>query len=191
MAGGVVAVAGSRALSPAGLALVQRVARVLVASGRSLSVGCAVGADAAALAAVPPSAARCFAAFGPAPACAGAWRGSAAPAVAGFARAGGAVVWWAGGPMSVALPARLAARTAAVVGAASVSCVVFFGSPSSRGSVLAASLAVGRGLPVFAFPVGFVGSALPSLGPGSWVPVNGRGVWGLAWRWVPAQSGLF
>lgn len=183
------AVAGSRSLSGAGLALVAPVCRSVLASGRSLAVGCAVGADAAALAAMPPSAVRCFAAFGPGGA--GAWRGSAVAAVAGFAAQGGAVSWLAGGPLSVPLPARLAARTSAVVGAASVSVVVFFASPSSRGSALAARLAVGRGLPVFGFACGFPASQLPALGAGAWVPVCGAGPWAGAFRWVPGQAGLF
>lgn len=187
--GGVVAVAGSRSLAGAGLALVGPVCRSVLASGRSLVVGCAVGADAAALAAVPPSAARCFAAFGPGGA--GAWRGSAVSAVAGFAAQGGAVSWLAGGPLSVALPARLASRTSAVVGAASVGLVVFFASPGSRGSALAARLAVGRGLSVFAFACDFQASLLPPLGAGAWVPVCGAGAWSSAFRWVPGQAGLF
>jgi len=189
---GVVAVAGSRALPPAGLALVGPVCRSVVASGRSLVVGCAVGADAAVLSAgLPVSAVRCFAAFGRGPGFAGAWRGSAAPAVGGFAASGGAVSWLAGGPLSLPLRARLASRTSAVVSAASSGCVVFFGSPASRGSALAARLAVGRGLPVFGFPVGFSGALLPSLGAGEWVPFSGFGVWASAWFWMPSQLGIF
>jgi hypothetical protein len=150
-----------------------------------------VGADAAVLSAgLPPSAVRCFAAFGPGPGFAGSWRGSAASAVGRFAATGGAVVWWAGGPASVPLPARLAARTSAVVTQASTGLVVFFASSVSRGSFLAASLAMGRGLPVFAFPIGFPGRLLPSIGPGSWVSFSGPGVWSGAFRWIPAQSGL-
>jgi hypothetical protein len=189
---GVVAVAGSRSLPPSAFGLVASVCRSVLASGRSLAVGCASGADAAVLSAgLPVGSVLVFAAFGPAPRFAGAWRGSAAPDVGGFAAAGGAVVWWAGGLAAVPLVSRLSARTAAVVGAASAGAVLFFSSPASRGSALAGRLAVGRGLPVFAFPVGFPGSALPSLGPGSWVPVSGPGVWASAFRWVPGQAGLF
>jgi hypothetical protein len=187
-----VAVAGSRSLSGAGLALVAPVCRSVLASGRSLAVGCAVGADAAVLSAgLPVSAVQCFAAFGRGPGFAGAWRGSAASAVGRFAADGGRVSWLAGGPLSVPLCARLASRTSAVVSAASVSCVVFFASPASRGSALAARLAVGRGLAVFAFACGFPASRLPALGPGAWVPVSGAGVWSSAFRWVPGQAGLF
>jgi hypothetical protein len=189
---GVVAVAGSRSLSGAGLALVAPVCWSVVASGRSLAVGCAVGADAAALAAgLPVSALQVFAVFDQAPACAGAWRGSAAQAVADFAAVGGAVSWLAGGSLSVPLPARLAARTSAVVAQASAGCVLFFASPSSRGSALAGRLAVGRGLPVFAFPVGFPGSALPSLGAGAWVPFDGSGCWASSWLWIQSQLTVF
>jgi hypothetical protein len=191
-ASGCVAIAGSRSLCGAGCALVARVSGALVRSGRSLAVGCATGADAAVLSAgLPPSAVACFAAFGGPAGFAGAWRGSAVAAVAAHAAAGGAVSWLAGGPLSVALPARLAARTSAVVSAASAGLVVFFASPSSRGSFLAASLAASRSLPVLSFPVGFPGAALPSLGAGSWVPVGGSGVWASAFRWVPSQSDFF
>ena len=189
---GVVAVAGSRALSGAGLALVGPVCRSVVASGRSLVVGCATGADAAVLSAgLPVSAVRCFAAFGSGPCYAGAWRGSATPAVGRYAASGGRVVWLAGGPVSVPLRARLASRTSAVVSAASAGCVVFFGSPVSRGSALAGRLAVGRGLPVFGFPLGFSGGFLPSLGSGFWLPFNGSGPWVSAWVWQSSQLGFF
>lgn len=184
------AVAGSRSLPPSAFPLVARVASALVRSGRSLAVGCASGADLAVLSSgVPVSAVRCFAAFGPGGV--GAWRCSAVSAVLAFAAAGGSVSWWAGGGPAVALVPRLAARTSACVSAASAGLVCFFASTSSRGSLLAASLAVGRGLPVLAFPVGFPGSSLPPLGAGSWLPVGGSGVWASAWRWVPAQAALF
>jgi hypothetical protein len=194
---GVVAVAGSRSLPLEASALVAAVCRSLVASGRSLVVGCCSGADAAVLGcAVAPSgrgvpAARvsCLCAFGPGGS--GAGPASAVSAVEAFAAAGGSVAWWAGGPSSVPLSARLAARTRAVVAQASAGCVVFFASPLSRGSLLAARCAVSRGLPVFAFPVGFAGRLLPSLGAGAWVPVSGSGVWAEAFRWVSGQMGIF
>jgi hypothetical protein len=93
----------------------------------------------------------------------------------------------------VPLRARLAARTRAVVAKASVGLVVFFGSPASRGSALAAQLAAARGLPVVAFPLGLVPAQLPLLGYGSWVPAGGSGVWAGAWVWVPVvvQGSLF
>jgi hypothetical protein len=185
---GVVAFAGSRSLPSAFSPLVGRVVRSVVASGRSVSVGCCVGADQFALTALPAGSGSCFAAFGPGGV--GACSVSAVPAVSAFAVSGGVVSWLAGGPSSVALPVRLAVRTGAVVSAATVSAVVFFGSPLSAGSALACRLAVGRGLSVFAFPCGFAGSALPLLGAGSWVAVGGAGVWASAFRWVSAQVSL-
>jgi hypothetical protein len=150
-----------------------------------------VGADAFALVALaslsPPlrGGSRCFAAFGAVGV--GACPLSAVAAVSAFAAAGGSVSWWAGGGASVPLSTRLSARTGAVVGSASVSAVVFFASPGSRGSLLAASLTVGRGLPVFAFACDFCPSLLPSLGAGSWVSAGGVGVWADAFFWSSDQ----
>jgi len=189
---GVVAFAGSRSLGAAFAPLVGSAVGSVLRSGRSVSVGCCVGADAAvlsALCAASPRSGSCFAAFGSGGV--GSCALSAVGAVSSFAAAGGSVSWWAGGAASVALPARLSARTGAVVAAASVSAVLFFSSPASVGSLLAARLAAERGLPVFAFPCGFCGSLLPSLGAGSWVCVGGSGVWSLSFRWVSSQVFLF
>lgn len=186
---GVVAVAGSRRLPAAGSGLVVRVASDLAAGGASFVVGCCCGADAALLSAVPgsvpPSLARCLAAFGPGGMGAGAF--SAADQVAKFAQAGGSVRWWAGGPVSVPLWVRLADRTRAVVGQASAGLVVFFASPKSRGSLLACRSALQRGLPVLAFPVGFSASDLPVLGAGSWVPAEAFG----GYFWAEKQQDIF
>ncbi|MGZ8246217.1 MAG: hypothetical protein ACXWT9_21685, partial [Methylomagnum sp.] len=158
-----------------------KVASDLAAAGASFAVGCCTGADASLLSAVPgsvpPSLVHCFAAFGPGGQGSGPF--SSVSAVQAFAASGGSVHWWAGGPASLPLRSRLAGRTRAVVSAANSGLIVFFGSPSSRGSVFACRLAVARGLPVVAFPVGFPGSKLPSLGAGSWVPSGGFG--GFAW----------
>ena len=189
VAGGVVAVAGSRSLPPSGAGLVASVARSLVAAGASLVAGCAVGADAAAVAVMPPAAVRVLAAFGPGGV--GSWAGSAVAVVARFAAAGGAVVWWAGGPASAPLRARLGARTVAVVSAASAGLVVFFASPASRGSALAARGTAARGLPVLAFPLGFPAAQLPVLGSGRWVPAGGSGIWAGAWVWAPSSAQFF
>ena len=188
---GVVAVAGSRALPASAAPLVASVCRSVLASGRSLAVGCATGADALVLSAgLPPSAVRCFAAFGPgAFGPLGACSLSAVSAVAAHVRSGGSVRWWAGGGLGVPLGVRLANRTRAVVAEASAGCVVFFATPLSQGSALAASLAAGRGMPVFAFPVGFPGRLLPAIGPGQWAPFDeGAGPWAGAFRWVPAPG---
>jgi hypothetical protein len=186
---GIVAVAGSRVLPASGSALVAQVASGIVGGGGSLVVGCCSGADAAVLSSVPgfipPSLVRCLCAFGSGGV--GSGSASAVAAVSSFAGAGGSVQWWAGGPASVALRVRLAARTRAVVAAAGAGLVVFFASPSSRGSLLACRYAVSCGLPVVAFPVWFPVSKLPSLGAGSWVPLAGYG----GFKWVANQVNLF
>lgn len=183
----VVALAGSRSLPAGGGGLVARVARGLVAAGFRLSVGCCVGADAAVLSAgLPPSALAVFVAFSSGGV--GSCSLSAVPAVLSAAAAGVAVSWLAGGPLSVPLARRLAARSAAVVAAASAGCVVFFGSPSSAGSALVCRLAVARGLPLVAFPLGFPPVSLPLPAAGAWAPVPA--VPG-AFLFVPSQAGLF
>ena len=184
-----VAVAGSRHLPAAGSALVVRVASDLAASGASFVVGCCSGADAALLSAVPsflpPSLVRCLAAFGPGGV--GAGPASAVAQVSAFAAADGSVQWWAGGPASAPLRSRLADRTRAVIASANVGLAVFFGSPSSRGSLLACRCALARRLPVLAFPVGFSGSELPSLGDGFWVPSGQFG----GYFWIKNQYEIF
>jgi hypothetical protein len=166
--------------------LVAQVLPVLAAGGVSFAVGCCSGADAALLATVSPPRVRCFAAFG---ACGmGSGEFSAVAAVSAFAGSGGSVQWWAGGSVFVPLRVRLARRTRAVVAAANVGLLVFLGSPNSHGSLLACQCAVARDLPVVAFPVGFCGALLPSLGAGSWVAVGGAGVWSSAFLWVQAQQ---
>lgn len=173
------AVAGSRSL-PAGGAEVIAQAVAALPSG-PVAVGCCVGADAAVLAALPASRLAVFAAFGPGGQ--GACSLSSVGPVGMAAAAGAAVTWWAGGGPAVPLPARLAARTRAVVGAASSGLLLFPASPSSRGSWLAARLAVARGLPVVVVPLGFPASSLPVIGPGAWVPsllVPGGWAWSSA-----------
>ncbi|MGY6217343.1 hypothetical protein ACW73L_19490 [Methylolobus aquaticus] len=190
---GVVAVAGSRAVSSQLAVLVGPVCRALVRGGCSMAVGCCAGVDAAVLAAVgrgfPAARVTCFAAFGPGGA--GAGPASAVAAVQAFAAAGGAVSWWAGGGPAVPLFARLAARTGSVVAQASAGAVVFFAAPVSRGSALAVRLALARGLPVLAFPLGFPGAALPLPRAGVWVPAGLSGPWSGAWRWVSSQATVF
>lgn len=184
-----VAVAGSRSLPSGGAQLVSAVVSELVASGCALVCGCATGADAAVISSAPVGSLRVFAIFGP-DGSGSAGSVSAVSVVLQFARHGGWVDWWSGGQRGL-LRVRLAARTRAVVSAASSGLVLFPASPSARGSWLAARLAVGRGLPVVAFPIGFPASQLPALGAGRWVPAGASGVWALAWRWVSGQAGLF
>ena len=186
--GGVVAVAGSRVLPARGAVLVAEAMQLLAGSGCSFVVGCCRGADAAAVSAVPVASARVLCAFGPAGE--GAGPASAIVPVLAFAASGGAVAWWAGGGASVPLFARLARRTRAVVSSASSGLVLFPSSPVSRGSWLAADLAVARGLPVVVVPLGFSSSLLPSLGGGQWARANASGVFGSAWCWVASQRAL-
>ena len=162
----------------------------LAAAGFRVAVGCAVGVDAAVLSAVPGPSLSVLAAFGPvAPpsrAAPGAWSGSAVAAVACAVAAGAVASWWSGGGPSVSLRARLGARTAAVVGAASAGALAFFGAPSSSpGSLLFCRLAAARGLPLFCFsPAG----APPAVGAGAWRPLAGAAGW---FAWAPGQGSLF
>ena len=186
---GVVALAGSRFLPAGGVRLVASVVKELVASGFQLVCGCATGADAVVISSAPPQALRVFAVFGLS-GTGSAGSVSAVSVVRQFATAGGSVVWWSGGHGGRPLRFRLAARTRAVVSAATAGLVVFLASPRSRGSLLAARLAVGRGLPVVAFPLALSPSALPSLGAGRWVASGASGLWASAWRWVCVQDKL-
>ena len=146
----VVAFAGSRSLpsDPFTVELVTRAVGAVVAAGRSLAVGCAVGADALVLSsrlALPfpgstsghslsvfavggsPSSLSVPSSLAPS-ALAGFWSGSAVSVVADaaeLARSPGhgvfapvSVSWWAGGGPAVPLRRRLAARSAACVAAA-------------------------------------------------------------------------
>ena len=183
--------AGSRSLPDEAESLVRRVVRGAAAAGRSLATGCAVGADAFALrAAVDLRAAEqltVFSAFGPYGF--GAWRDSAIGPVLNAAKAGAKVRWFAGGPEAVDLRARLAARTFALVSFLACrpgsSLVVFLAKPEARGgSWLAVRAAMGRGVRVVVYPVGFPASELPSPGGGGqWAPVSLGGLpGGVMWR---------
>jgi len=186
-----VAVVGSRSLPPGGGALVARVVGALLRAGRPLCVGCAVGADAAALsAAVSAGFARSVSVFA-----VGGSSGSgfcsltALPGVRAAASAGASVSWWSGGPASVPLSARLACRSRACVAAAPGGVVAFLSSPSSAGSLAAVSLAACSGLPVCVFCLGFSPSLLPvPVFGGSWVPAAASGLWSGAVRFAPPPS---
>jgi len=186
---GIVAVAGSRALSPSGSALVVQITSDLAARGSSFMVGCCSGADAALLSAVPgsipPSMVRCFAAFdsnglGVAPS-------SAVDQVSSFSSAGGSVSWLAGGSVSLPLWVRLANRTKQVINSANAGLLVFFSSPRSRGSLLACRCAISRGIPIVAFPIGFSSSELPVLGAGNWIYFDSC----KGYLWVKNQQDIF
>ena len=186
--GAAVAFGGSRSLPPAFSGLVASVVSAVLASGASVRVGCAVGADAAvlssAVASGPPSAVSVFAFFGPGGV--GAWSGSAVSAVLAAAAAGAPVSWWAGGSPSSGVPfrARLAVRSRVCV-SGSFAAAFFLASPSSPGSLGAAAAAVRSGAFVFAFACGFSGPPVPLFGvpAGSWVPAVFFGF--ACWLWVP------
>jgi hypothetical protein len=203
---------GSRALSGAVRPRVGRVVSGLLQGGSVVSVGCAAGADAAAVssavAAGAASRLRLFA-VGGASGSGFAGRASAFGGVRSAASAGAAVVWWAGGGASVPLRVRLAARSLACVrsvaaGGAGSGVVVFVSKLPARafasgawpscgsGSWGSAAAASRLGLSVVVAPVGPLAgvsvSSLPVLpGGGSWAPV-GSGVLGGGFRWSPAPS---
>lgn len=193
---GVVAFAGSRSVVPP--AVVPAVGSVL-ASGRSVVVGCAGGVDAAVVAAVVAAGASSrlsvLAAF---PA-------SAARVLASVVAAGGspASVSLASDSAGLAPGLALAWRTRSVVAAAARggpgSALVAFPSgpcpaacrpgPSpvggGSGTWLAVALAVGAAFPAVVFlPPGV---PAPPWAGGRWAPAAGSGVWSAAVRWVPVQ----
>jgi hypothetical protein len=158
------------------------------ASGRSLLLGDAVGADGLALSAAlrcdwPEGGLRVFAAGG---------RGGFLLSRVSLAPCPVAVAWWAGGGPALPLRARLVRRSAALVGAAAggprpgSGLVAFFALPDSPGSLRSCRAALAAGLPVVAFPCGFPPSALPLLSVGAWSPLPPGPAWGEAFRWVPA-----
>lgn len=196
MAAFAVVLGGSRSLGAGALPLVSSVVARLAAAGAARwSVGCCVGGDALALAALRSAglapAVSVFAVGGPVAggSCAGFWAGSALPGVRAAVAAGARPVWWAGGSASVPLRLRLARRSGlcvrSVVGAPrSAVGVWFLASPASLGSVSAARLAASLGVPVFVFCVGFAPALLaPLCAGGSWVPVASGPLAG-ALRWV-------
>lgn len=186
--GSTVAVAGSRRLSSAASARVAALASELLDAGHRLAVGCCTGADEAVLrAAVARGQAHrleVLCAFGPGGTGACVW--SAGAAVEAAAAHGAHVVWWAGGGYAVPVAARLAKRTRAVAAAGAAGVVVCFGSPASRGSVLACREALRLGRPLRALPVGCSVCAVPLPEAGVW-RAAGRG--GLL-EWVPVQGAL-
>lgn len=182
---GLVAVGGSRQLGTAGQAVLADLAVAIAGSGRSVGVGCCIGADAAVITALSGSQTLyVFAAFGPvsppwaarhhsAP---GAWSGSALAAVATAVAAGSRVHWWAGGDVTVPLAARLSQRTRTLARAAAGGALIAFASPGclAVGSLLLARQVACRGLPVIGLAHGFSPALLPLLGAGQWSPVAGN-----------------
>jgi len=182
-----VAFVGSRGLSPTFSKLVEAVVKSVIDSERFISVGCCTGLDAFVLSAAPFEKVYCFSAFGPEGE--GSFIFSAVDQVKNFYNRGGEIQYWAGGKGQ--LKHRLANRTKTVIYSASVSTVVFFGSPNSKGSALACRLSISRGLRVYAFACGFPGEQLPDLKNGKWKRVGGSGIWSSAWCWKESQAVIF
>ncbi len=187
-----VAFVGSRSLPASVAGLVQSVVSAVAAAGRSACVGCAVGADAAALVSavslgVPVQVFAVGARSGQ-----GFWSGSAFGPVLSASRLPFVrVAWGAGGPVGQPLPVRLLRRSLACVwwaarSGAGCGLVAFVvgGFRSSAGSWRSVRFAVRLGLPVVVFPVGCSVSCFPSFGAGSWVPAAASGVWSSGFRWV-------
>ena len=177
---------GSRSLPPS--PIVGQVVSAVLASGQSIAVGCATGADQQVIqhfiSSVCPilhswsfSQLRVYAAFDQFGA--GAWAGSAVRQVQQFAEMGGSVSWLAGGGLQVPMVVRLMARS--IAGLAGASAAVFF-SPGT-GSLKVAGAAVERGIPVFAFSNPIPGS--PRGCSGSWVSAKFMGF--PCWQWSSAQ----
>ena len=184
---------GSRGLpaSYAG-AIADAVAR-FAAAGRTIATGCAVGADAYALAAALESAGPgrtvVFAAFDASGA--GSWAQSNVAAVQAAAARGATVYWLAGGPLTHRLVWRLANRSKAMVQSLSTlgydehSGLVGWvtrappGSPGSWGTVREA---IARRLRCVVFPTGWDVRLAPIYAPGRWIQA-GAGMWasGLLW----------
>ena len=183
----IVSFVGSRGLSPTFSPLVEAVIKSVISSGRSISVGCCTGLDAFVLSAAPPENVYCFSAFGPENQ--GAFIFSATDQVKQFYDQGGIVKYWAGGKGQ--LKHRLANRTKAVIYSASVSTIVFFAAPGSKGSALACRLSIASGLRIYAFACGFPGVQLPTFKNGKWVCVGGSGLWSSAWYWKEPQAVIF
>lgn len=205
----VVMVCGSRSLPPGAVRTVGQVVPVLLGAGSVLSVGCASGADAAAVSSALAQGAgsrlQLFAVGG----ASGTGFAGKASAVAGLraaVAAGAAVSWWAGGSAAVPLRARLARRSLACVQSASAGgpgsgLVAFVSSLPSQpfgsgawpacgsGSWSSIAAAARAGLSVVVVPVGGLsGSLLPGLpGGGSWAAVSLAAQVG-GFRWQPGPS---
>jgi hypothetical protein len=171
---------------------VGQVVSAVLASGQSITVGCATGADQQVIqhfiSSVCPmlhswsfSQLQVYAAF--AQSGNGSWSGSAVRQVQQFASMGGSVSWLAGGGLQVPMVARLMSRS--VAGLAGASAAVFF-SPGV-GSLKVAGVAVERGIPVFAFSNPIPGS--PRGCAGSWASAQFMGF--PCWHWASAQQSLF
>jgi hypothetical protein len=174
---------GSRVCSAS--ALVSRVVIAWLASGGSVSVGCATGADAlvvsSCLALGATGQLSVYAAFGPGGR--GSWFRSSVAGVQAAAAAGARVSYLAGGELGLPLSVRLFRRSC--VACSGCAAVVFF--EPGLGSLSVASFAAGRGLPVFVFAAA-PPAPLRGFG-GCWVAGSFAGL--ACWRWSSGQLPLF
>lgn len=180
---GAVALGGSRGLVGPGTVALGDLVQSLQVAGHPLAVGCSTGADSDVLWLAPGNGpVSVFAVCDPSGA--GAWRNTAVYLVHGAARLGASVQWLAGGPLSLALPVRLAARTRAVAAAASAGAVIAISSPDSVGSLLLARSVAARRLPVVALACGFSWLSLPPMASGGFWRKLGVGPGVVAAQWV-------
>lgn len=182
---GTVAIVGSRTLPMCGLSLAALVAEGVWISGRAIVTGCCVGVDQAVMrAACGSGQLTILAAFGQYGE--GACTASARFHVQAAAIAGANVVWWAGGPETVPLGARLARRSQAVAAFGSGGLIAVMGSHGSVGSMHAVHQAVKLGRPVVAICAGFRPRELyPVLG-GVWSVIGELAPGFIAASWEPA-----
>ena len=173
---------GSRSFSA--FSVVQGPVSRWLASGGAVVCGSSAGADAlvirAALAAGGASVVHVLAVFTASGS--GAGVSASVPSAQAAASAGARVSWLAGGPLSVPLSARLAARTASAASQASAGVVFSAGGPLGPGSSLAVSCLVSRSCPVWLFSPS--PCAVRNLA-GVWVPSVFCGL--SCFRFVPAQ----
>jgi len=186
---GSIALGGGRSLGLSGSHIAARLALAVIDSGRPLVVGCAKGADAAAVQALSGSnQLQIYSAWG-----ANAEGSCGWSAVREVQRAyvqGSPVAWWAGGGPLVALSNRLSRRTRAVGAACQAGAITVWGSPGAIGTALLARTVAARGLPVLAVAMGFGAGQLPPLGAGAWAGLRSWPGEGSAAIWQPSQGRL-
>lgn len=199
----IVGFAGSRSLASRFSTLVSACVRSVLASGRTVASGCAAGADAYALSAVPASSASSLSVFAVGTSAGRGFPGATVPDAVLRARcAGASVLWLAGGGLRLfGLRDRLLARSRALVsfvasgGAGSaLVCFVSGGLSSSPGTWYTVRLALDAGLPVVVFPCGCSEScfpdSLPTVGSVSFAPAGGSGCWSGGFRAAASQPSL-